>query len=257
LISLRQKLANNEMTFGSWINLGSTAATEIMAQAGFEWLVIDMEHGAISIHQAQELVRVIELSGVIPLVRVSANDPVQIKRVLDAGAHGIIVPMVNSVEDASQAVKAVRYPPVGNRGVGLSRAQRYGYGFPEYREWLEKDSVIIAQIEHIDAIEKLDEILAVPGIDGTMIGPYDLSGSLGALGEIESPVVQNALAKYETISKRIGKPMGMHIVNPDQEKYKYYGDKGYSIIVAGVDMIFLGNSCRECVNELKAIVAGN
>jgi 2-dehydro-3-deoxyglucarate aldolase len=121
-VSLKSKLRHKELTLGSWVSLGNPGVVEIMANAGFEWLTIDMEHSAITIREAEELIRVIDLCGVVPLVRLSANDPVQIKRVMDAGAHGMIVPMVNTKSDAERVVEAVYYPPTGRRGVGLARA---------------------------------------------------------------------------------------------------------------------------------------
>src|SRR3990172_12592200 len=123
MVNLKEKLKQNKLTIGSWITIGNSSIAEIMAKAGFDWLTVDMEHSAITLHQAQQLIQIIELSGVVPLVRVGENSPNLIKRVMDAGAYGVIVPMVNSKEDAEKAVNAVKYPPVGNRGVGLARAQ--------------------------------------------------------------------------------------------------------------------------------------
>src|SRR5579885_2235656 len=129
--SLKQRLRSGDTTVGSWITLAHPAIAEIMAKAGFDWLVVDLEHSVITIREAEELIRVIELCGSVPLVRVSANEPVQIKRVMDAGAHGVVVPMVNSREDAARAVASVKYPPRGARGAGLARAQGYGTSFEE------------------------------------------------------------------------------------------------------------------------------
>ena len=126
---LKRKLSQNEITIGSWITLAHPAIAEIMACAGFDWLVVDLEHSVITIKEAEELIRVINLCGVVPLVRLSINDSVQIKRVMDAGAHGIIVPMVNNRAEADTAVAAVYYPPKGTRGVGLARAQGYCTAF--------------------------------------------------------------------------------------------------------------------------------
>ena len=148
--TLKRKLQNKERTIGSWITLGNTGIAEIMANIGFDWLVVDLEHSMISIEVAGELIRVIDLAGVSPLVRLTSNQPDQIKRVMDAGAHGIIVPMVNKRTDAEKAVEAVHYAPHGNRGVGLARAQGYGDQFNEYVEWQEEGPVVIVQIEHRD-----------------------------------------------------------------------------------------------------------
>ncbi|MDD5454079.1 MAG: aldolase/citrate lyase family protein, partial [Candidatus Ratteibacteria bacterium] len=190
---LKPKLINREVSIGSWITMGNSIVTEVMAQAGFEWLTIDMEHSAIDMSQAQELIRIIELSNVVPLVRISNNNPDVIKHVMDAGAHGVIVPMVNSKREAEEAVKSVKYPTFGIRSVGLSRAQKYGFDFNGYREWLEKESIVIVQIEHIEAINNLEAILCTSGVDGSIIGPYDLSGSLGCPGEFDRPEVKAEL----------------------------------------------------------------
>ena len=198
-MNLKEKLRNRELTIGSWITIGSTVVAEIMAKAGYDWLTIDMEHSAITIDIAQELIRVIELCGVTPLVRVGNNDANLIKRVMDAGAHGVIVPMVNSREDAENAVRSVKYPPRGFRGVGLARAQKYGADFEGYKQWNDKNSIVIVQIEHILAVENLEEILSVPEVDGFIIGPYDLSGSLGVPGEFDNPEVLDALKRVKQI----------------------------------------------------------
>ena len=157
---LRKDFFRNGLSFGSWITFTSTASAEIMAKAGFNWLAIDMEHSPISIERAQELIQVIELSGTIPLVRLSSNDPVQIKRVMDAGAYGIIVPSVNTREDALAAIRATRYPPAGSRGVGLARAQGYGADFEKYKRSVNRDTIVIEQIEHKNAVECIEDILS-------------------------------------------------------------------------------------------------
>ena len=249
--SLKKELQKNVLTHGSWITIGHQSIAEIMAKAGFDWLVIDMEHSVIDLPQAQNLLLAIEASGCVPLVRVGNNDAYLIKRVMDAGAHGVIVPMVNSREDAEAAVSAVKYPPLGTRGVGLARAQGYGYKFDEYKKWVENESVVIVQIEHIRAIENLEEILNVPGVDGSIIGPYDLSGSMGWPGEFDRAEVKTALKRYEDICRKMEKPMGIHVVQPDSVKVSEYLKKGYTFIAAGVDMLYLGDKCREIMKGLN------
>jgi len=184
---LRNKINSRALTLGSWITLGHPAIAEIMARAGFDWLVVDLEHSVISIDVAGDLIRTIDLCGVAPLVRLTSNDPNQIKRVMDAGAHGIVVPMVNTPADAAKAVAATRYAPQGSRGVGLARAQGYGANFQEYLKWQSAGPVVIVQIEHKDAIDQLEKILTVAGVDGFIIGPYDLSCSMGIPGQFENP----------------------------------------------------------------------
>ncbi|MDD5629896.1 MAG: aldolase/citrate lyase family protein [Elusimicrobia bacterium] len=249
-MSLKSKLRAGRLTLGSWVTLGHPSIPEIMLRAGFEWLTVDMEHSAIDLPQAQQLMQIISLGGAAALVRVGENDPTIIKRVMDAGAAGVIVPMVNSRADAEKAVKSVQYPPAGFRGVGLARAQGYGQSFEAYKAWNRHESVVIAQIEHIRAIENLEEILSVPGIDGTIIGPYDLSSSLGFPGEFHRKEVSAALKRYEKVCRKLRKPMGIHVVQPDPAQVKRYAAKGYSFIAVGVDFLYLGDKCLESMRGL-------
>lgn len=250
--TLKKKLQKNEFTIGSWLTLGHPAVAEIMAKRGFDWLTIDMEHSVITLPQAQQLIQAIELSGVVPVVRVGENDPALIKQVMDAGAHGVIVPMVNSRDDAMRAVRAVKYPPQGTRGVGLARAQGYGFEFEKYKEWLGRESIIIVQIEHIEAISNLEEILSTEGVDGTIIGPYDLSGSLGKPGSFDNKDVVEALARYEQVCRRFAKPMGFHVVQPDASRALQYINRGYSFVAVGLDTLFLGMKCEEVVERIQS-----
>jgi len=244
-------LKNRELTIGSWITLGHTSVAEIMLQAGFDWLVIDMEHSAITLPKAQELIQVIELYGSVPLVRVGKNDDTLIKRVMDAGSHGVIVPMVNTKEDAQKAVSAVKYPPVGTRGVGLARAQGYGLEFDKYKNWVNKESVVIVQIEHIKAVENLEAILTVDGVDGFIVGPYDLSASLGYPGEYSRPEVARALEKVVRTSKKLNAMAGFHVVQPDVEDVKLKIKEGYRFIGYSLDTLFLGSACRKGLSEIR------
>lgn len=243
-MTLKEKLKNKDLTIGSWITIGHTVVAEIMARAGYDWLTVDMEHSAITLDVAQELIQVIDLCGVPPLVRVGHNDPNLIKRVMDAGAHGVIVPMVNTEEDAKAAVGAVKYPPSGFRGVGLARAQKYGVGFEEYRIWNECESIVIVQVEHIKAVENLEAILSVEGVDGFIIGPYDLSGSLGVPGQFDHPDVRSALDRIRQIAKSIDALAGYHVIPPDPKALKAKADEGYKFIAYSLDTLFLEKQCK-------------
>jgi 2-keto-3-deoxy-L-rhamnonate aldolase RhmA len=238
-------------TLGSWITLGHTSIAEIMADAGFDWLCIDLEHSVIDYYDSQQMIAAIQSKGIPAFVRVGNNDPLIIKRVLDAGANGVIVPMVNNRQDALRAVAATKYPPVGRRGVGLARAQGYGFGFEKYASTVNRKIKIIAQIEHIEGIEHLAEILSVDGIDGTMIGPYDLSGSLGRPGKYDHPEVKKALVRYERVGKSFAKPIGYHVVQPDSNVVLKKIRKGYGFIAFGTDAIFLGSKARESLIAIR------
>jgi 2-dehydro-3-deoxyglucarate aldolase len=249
--SLKQYLFENRLTYGSWITIGHPSIAEIMAKAGFEWLVIDMEHSAISTDQCQELIRVIDLCGISPLVRVSANDSLLIKKAMDAGSHGVIVPAVNSREDAEKAVLAVRYPPYGIRGVGLSRAQGYGTTFNEYKKWVEEESIVIVQIEHIKAVKNLKQILTVEGVDAFIIGPYDLSGSLGIPGKFEDKKMLRALEEVKQVAAENNISAGYHVIPPQPELVLEKINEGYTFIAYSVDFLFLGESCRSGLREIQ------
>jgi len=254
--SLKKRLADCELTIGSWLSFGYTPVCEMMAKAGFDWLVVDMEHAAISIWQMQQLIQIIDLAGCVPLVRVGSNDPALIKRVMDAGAHGVIVPMVNSKADAQKAVDAVQYPPLGSRGVGLARAQAYGIGFEEYRKWAQEETVLIVQIEHIEGVTNLEDILAVDGVDGFIVGPYDLSGSLGVPGDFDHPSMVDALREVERYIQKGHKVAGYHVVHSNHDELLSRIAEGHRFIAYGDDMVFLAEKLQEEANFLKRHVLG-
>ena len=248
---LKNKLKKNILTLGSWITIGHPAVAEILANAGYDWLVIDMEHTTISIDMAGDLIRVIDLCGVTPLVRLTSNHPDQIKRVMDAGAHGIIVPMVQTKTDAINAVAATRYAPRGIRGVGLARAQSYGNSFQQYLEWQQESPVVIVQIEHVDAVDNLEDIISTPGVDGLIIGPYDLSCSMGIPGEFGTPAFKKVISKIIKTSLNLGVPAGIHIVEPDEASLQQAIKNDYKLIAYGVDMRMLDISARSFTNVLE------
>ena len=251
--TVKEKLRERKPVVGSWINLPSLEVTEIMARSGFEFLVIDIEHGPANLETIQKMIMVIEGYNCIPLVRVEDNNPISIKKVLDMGSYGVVVPMVNSADSAQKAVKSTYYHPEGFRGVGLSRAQGYGIEFEKYHQWHRDNLVTIVQIEHTDAIENLEEILSLDGIDASIIGPYDLSASLGCPGKFDERAVKDALARYESMSKRYNKPYGYHIVHPNDKRFAERVKKGYTFIAYGVDEALLAEKCRhefDCIRNL-------
>jgi 2-dehydro-3-deoxyglucarate aldolase len=254
-LSLRARIRSGTPTIGAWILLGHCGIAEIMARAGFDWVVVDLEHSVIGIEMAGDLIRAIDLCGVAPLVRLTSNDPNQIKRVMDAGAHGIIVPSVNSAAEAAQAVASVRYPPDGRRGVGLSRAQGYGARFQEYLAWQKAHAIVIVQIEHQDAVEHLDDILAVPGVDGFIVGPYDLSCSMGIPGQFDRPEFVTALERIRATGRRLRVTSGLHIVEPDAAKIAQSLGEGYGFIAYSVDTRILDVTLRAGVRTFRDLTA--
>jgi len=250
---LKDKILSGEKTIGSWLTMPSLAIAELMAKVGFDWLTIDLEHSSLSIEQAGEMIRIIDLSGVSPLVRLTSNDCNQIKRVMDSGAHGIIVPMVNTKDDAEQAVSSVYYPPKGMRGVGLARAQGYGVEFHEYKEWLKENAIVIVQIEHIDAVNNLEEILSVNDVDGYIVGPYDLSASLGVPGEFEHSSMVEAMNEIYRVATTLGKHGGIHIVEPDTDLLKQSILEGFTFLAYSVDFRMLDVSARIGLQSFKEL----
>ena len=254
--TLKQKIINRDITIGSWITIGSNTIAEILANAGFDWLVVDLEHTTISLEQAGEIIRTIELSGVPSLVRLTSNDENQIKRVMDAGAQGIVVPMVKNTKDAIRAVAATRYPPLGNRGVGLARAQQYGVSFKEHLAWqadINSGPIVIVQIEHIDAVDNLKEILSVSGVDAFIIGPYDLSCSMGIPGEFENPKFIKTMERIVKISSELNAVSGLHVVEPDKEKLNKAIEVGHKFIAYSVDIRMLDVAARNGLDEYRRI----
>lgn len=253
-MSLKEKLKNNELTLGSWVTIGHPSVIDIMASAGFEWLVIDMEHTSINLETAHNLIATIQANNMKALVRVSKNEEVIIKRILDMGADGIVVPMIKNKDEAQEAINYAKYPPVGKRGVGLFRAQKYGLGFEEYKNWVNDELVIIAQIEHYEAVENIEDIITTEGIDGVIIGPYDLSGSLGYPGEYHRADVKEGIEKVLEKCKEHNVPSGFHVIESDPEKLNERIEQGCTFLAYSLDFFFLGDCARE---GMKNVNRGN
>lgn len=238
--------------------MAHVSIAEILASAGYDWVVIETEHTAIDVSEMLRLIIAIEGCGAIPLVRLAWNDPIQAKAVMDSGTAGVLVPMVNSKADAELAVKSIKYAPLGFRGVGLARAQGYGVTLDEYVQSANRDSLLFVQIEHIDAVRNIDEILSVPGIDGTFVGPYDLSMSMGLASQLHHPDIEAAKQRVLEATKAHGLASGIHLVHPDTaaEELKQCIKLGYQFIALGTDILFLGDSCRRLHADARAILEG-
>jgi len=194
---------------------------------------------------------VIGLTGVAPLVRLNTNDPSTIRRVMDAGAQGVIVPMVNSAHDAQLAADAVYYAPKGDRSFGLGRAHEFGNKFEEYIEVANADSVLVVQIEHIDAVSNLDAILKVQGIDAIIIGPYDLSGSMGIPGKFNDSKFQDEINSIVEKVKKYKIALGIHIVRPSTVDYETRIKQGFRFIGFGIDTIYLSENSAMAVKQCR------
>jgi 2-keto-3-deoxy-L-rhamnonate aldolase RhmA len=256
--SIKEQFARDEPSIGSWTSIGHVSNAEILAGAGYDWIVVDTEHSAIDVSEVLHLLMAIDGRGTIPLVRLASNNPIQVKAVLDSGAAGIIVPMVNTKEEAELAVKSVKYPPEGFRGAGLARAQGYGVTFDEYMACANQDILIILQIEHIDAVGNIDDILSVPGIDGTFIGPYDLSSSMGLAGQLQHPDVEAAQVRVLEATRAKGLAPGIHLVHPSmaKDRLRSFVEQGYRFIALGTDLLFLGDSARDMHDEARRSLEG-
>ena len=243
---IKEKMRRGEASMGSWMSMAHPSIAEILATAGYDWVVIETEHTAIDVSEVLRLIIAIEQRGSVPLVRLAWNDPIQAKAVLDSGAAGVLVPMVNSRADAELAVGMTKYPPLGFRGVGLARAQGYGQDFDAYVQNANADTLLIVQIEHRDAVANIEEIVSVPGIDGTFIGPYDLSMSLGIPGQLGHADVLAAKRKVLDATLAGGLIAGVHFVHPDTaaDDCRQAVEDGYRFIALGTDILFLGDSAR-------------
>lgn len=251
--SLRTVLRSGRPVFGSWVQFGHSAVAEIMAKAGFDWLGIDLEHSDIDLARAFALIQVVDLAGCTPLVRLSSNDPVQAKRMMDAGARGIIVPSVRSAAEARIAVEAVKYPPEGLRSVGISRAHGHGSRFDEYVQEIGDSSVVIAMIEQREGVDRVEEILDVEGVDSVLIGPYDLSASYGVIGELDHPLVQAGMRRVVATATAKGKAAGIHVVHPPVTQVADRLAEGFRFIAYGGDMLFLTPAVTEAAASLRGL----
>jgi 2-dehydro-3-deoxyglucarate aldolase len=245
----RKRLRSGDLLIGTMVTLGSPEVAEILAGVGFDWLFLDAEHSPF---EAAGIQRVLQGAGSeMPcLVRLSAAEEVPIKKALDVGAAGIIAPKVNSAEEAESVVRLAKYAPLGTRGVGLGRAQGYGLRFQEYVDRANADVAVVIQAEHVQAVENIEAIVQVAGIDAVLVGPYDLSASLGRLGEVGHPEVVSAIERVTQVCQAAGIPLGAFGVSA--EAVKPYVERGYTLIVVGVDTMMLGEAARHMLARVQA-----
>jgi len=241
---------------GGWLTMAHVSVAEIVAASGLDWVVVDMEHTAIDLGEVLRLMPAIEAAGSAPLVRVPRNDASLIKAVMDQGAAGVLVPDIRTPDEAARAVAAVKYPPLGTRGVGLARAHGYGPRFDDTFRRNNDESIVVVQLEHRDAVAAVGGILAVPGIDATFIGPYDLSASMGLAGQLEHPDVLAAGRAILDESLRRGIAPGIHLIHPARipEQLRRSVAEGFRFIALGSDALVLGHGYRglaDLVRELR------
>ncbi|ONI82967.1 2-dehydro-3-deoxyglucarate aldolase [Actinosynnema sp. ALI-1.44] len=237
--TFRDRLAEaSRPQVGMWVCSGSTVAAEICAGSGLDWLLLDTEHSPLSLETLLTLLQTVAAYPVTPMVRASVGDPVVLKRLLDVGAQNLLVPMVDSAEQAEEIVRAVRYPPRGVRGVGsaLSRSARWNR-VPGYLDKADEFVSLFVQIESVAGVEAAAEIAAVEGVDGVFVGPSDLAASMGLLGQQTHPEVTDAVLRTFEAVRSTGKPVGVNAFDPVQAQR--YLDAGASFILVGADVTLL------------------
>ena len=238
----RRDLKNNlrgGVIFGGWTSIGHSQITELIVKSGVDFVGVDLEHSTISQEQAQHIIATCQAHGTSCIPRVASHNSESIRRLLDSGADGILVPTVETSDQVRKLIEWIKYPPVGRRGFGVARAQEYGHAFDDYTMKWNETSILLLQIESIDAVENIDELLRFDEVDGVMIGPYDLSGSLGIPGEISSESVRQASQRVVESCKLNNKACGTHIIDPDKESVQEALVNGYTFLALASDVFIL------------------
>ena len=244
----RQVLARGERLIGTIVTLEAPAVAERLAEAGFDWLFVDGEHAPLDSARIQAILQAV--GGRCPcLVRIPSIDEVWIKRALDVGADGVIVPRIRSAAEAARVVDWCRYPPAGARSVGVGRAQGYGARLGEYLSGANANIAVVLQIEHADAINSLQDIAAVEGVDALFVGPYDLSASLGVPGEVNDARVTAAILRVAEVCREHGVVAGVFGIDADAAKPWLTG--GFTLVAVGIDVLFLGGAAEAALRAVR------
>jgi 2-keto-3-deoxy-L-rhamnonate aldolase RhmA len=245
---LKASLRGKETIIGTIVTLPSTEVAEMMSLVGWDYLWIDTEHTTIDFTQAQRMVQAV--GGRCPcLIRIPDNNEVWIKKALDIGCQGIVVPQVKTAEEAQRVVDSSLYPPEGKRSVGVSRAHDYGMSFQEYVQKANESLVIVLQVEQIEGVKNIEAIARVPGIDAILIGPLDLSGSLGVIGQIEHPQLQEAIGEVKRTCGEAGVSLG--IFAADSISAKHYVQQGFNLIALNLDIFYLWRAAKASLEEVR------
>lgn len=236
---------------GTWITVPHPTVVDLVSRSSLDWICVDLEHSPVSRIEAQTAITIIQGYGKKAFVRVKLNSHSEIKFPLDAGADGVIIPMVNSAEEARAAINHCFYPPKGMRGVGLARAQQYGFAFKEHLAKNLNELEVIVQCEHYRAVEEIDEILKIEGVSGVFLGPYDLSASMGIPGEFDHPEMKKAIARVSERTLLAGKWLGAHVIPPNHNTLGDYTQLGYNFIAFSIDTFFLGQKLNDELNSFR------
>lgn len=253
-MKLKNKLRNRERMFAGWVSFSHPSITETFALAGFDFIAIDMEHSTISLDEAQRIIAASQSEGVPCLPRPVSHSNDWFKPLLESGADGLLVQMVNTPEEVERIIGYLKYPPVGNRSFGVNRAQSYGFNFDTYvSNWNETSSLIL-QIESIEAVNNIDRLLAFDQVDGVMIGPYDMSGSLGVPGQTTHPLVVEASKKVIKACAKFGKSCGTQVADVSEQNVQALFDMGYTFAILGSDLFVLwkwAEKMQELIKTMK------
>ncbi len=243
----RDRLLRGDRLIGTILTINSLEVAELLAGAGFDWLFIDREHAPLAIGDVQ---RILQAAGPdMPcLVRLPAAREEYVKQALDVGAAGIIVPQVNTADQAEQIVRWAKYAPEGSRGVGITKANRYGFGFQQYIDSANDNLVVVLQAEHIEAVKNIASIVRIPGVDAIFVGPYDLSASLGKLGQVDDLEVVEAIERVSAACQEAGVPLG--IFGLSAAAVSPYIRQGFTLIAAGIDAMLMGQAARDLLASL-------
>ncbi len=246
--NLKARLRNGDLLIGVLVSIPSADVADVMSRVGFDYLWLDAEHSPADFSHVQMMVQA--AGGRCPcLVRVPENKEVWIKKALDTGCHGVVVPQIKSAAEAKQAVEACLYPPAGQRSVGITRAQGYGMSFQDYVGAANNELAIVLQVEHAQGVQNIQSIVSVPGIDAILVGPFDLSGSLNLLGQITHPQVQGAIEEVRRTCQTARVPLGIFTV--DAPSAKSWIEKGFSLIALSTDAAFLWKSAQAALAEVR------
>jgi 2-keto-3-deoxy-L-rhamnonate aldolase RhmA len=252
--TLKSKFASRELVFGAWMSFSHPSIAEIFSSGDFDFLAIDMEHTTISLEQAQRIIAASQSFGVPCLPRPVSHSNDWIKPLLDSGADGIIAPLVNNLAASVNLNNLIKYPPQGKRSFGVNRAHGYGKDFETYlAEWNEQ-SIYIAQIENVEGLKNIDQILETENLDGVMIGPYDMSGSLGVPGQTQHQLVLDAEKVIIDACKKAGKSCGTQLAQFNPQNIEMAIRKGYTFIIASSDLFILNEwtqAASVAIREVK------
>jgi 2-keto-3-deoxy-L-rhamnonate aldolase RhmA len=243
-------LAESKPLVGTLVSVRSPEVAEALSLCGFDWLFVDLEHSMIDIAAAQGIVQAVG-SKAFTVLRLPDNNPEHFKKALDTGCDGVIVPLINSADEARAAVLAAKYPPLGARSVGIGRAHGYGYSFGSYVETANALVALILQIEHRLAVDAIEDILAVKGFDGIFIGPYDLSASMGLLGQVTHPDVVAAIEKVRQACRQAKVPFGIFCSSVSHAAAEI--EQGATFVVCGTDLMLMTGSASANLRELRAV----